>query len=66
MTPFSPLEDAMGDWNDLTNFAQYRRAELAAEADTIRLTTRRRAGQIRLSMLTLAIILLGMIAWWGR
>ena len=60
------LEDAMGDWNDLNNFAQYRRDELAAEAETNRLSVRRQAGKIRLSVLTLAVILLGMIAWWGR
>ncbi len=56
----------MGDWNDLNNFAQYRHNELAAEAEASRLTARRRAGQIRLSVVTLAVILLGMIAWWGR
>ena len=56
----------MGDWNDLSNFGQYRRDELAAEAKSRARTTLGRGSQAMLAMLTVAVILLGMIAWWGQ
>ncbi len=60
------LEADMNDWHDIANFVRYRHDELNYEADLRRLTAPRRAGQVRITLITLAVILLGMIAWWGR